>query len=65
MKKMKVVFFVAFLMATTTSLFALVDSETKKQKLVSCTVTVGNVITQIGNTCEPDGQGCTANPCGQ
>lgn len=65
MKKMKAVFFVAFLLVTTTSVFALIDPETKKQKLVTCTVTSGTVVTQVGNTCDPDGQGCTANPCNQ
>jgi hypothetical protein len=38
------------------------DANTKV--LIPCSVQSGGTITQIGNTCQNGGNGCSANPCG-
>ena len=41
---------------------ALVDS--KKKQLKACIVQSGGTVTQLGNTCDAGGDGCSPNPCG-
>ena len=38
--------------------------ETNTKVLIPCSVQSGGTITQIGNTCQNGGNGCSANPCG-
>lgn len=35
-----------------------------KKQIKVCTVTSGDVVTQVGNTCDAGGNGCSSNPCG-
>ncbi len=35
------------------------------KKLVSCTISSGGEITQIGNTCSSGSASCSSNPCGE
>jgi hypothetical protein len=54
---------------TTMSLFfvekASALGDNKKKQLKACIVQSGGTVTQLGNTCESGGDGCSANPCGE